>query len=210
MFKKINTQRYRHEKLWDFIKTSPNNIENNFKVLDVGCGKGWFLETIFKGGVKNLYGCDFVKNLDFENFKFELVDFNKQELPYNDEEFDMVICSDVLEHIENPSQLLRDIRRVIKPNGFIFITIPNCANILQRIYFLFLGNTKRFNPKPSEVAPHISMTPSWIFNYLIKDLFEIVRIGGDRFIICSYALTFLPSTSLFSFTTFMELKPNIR
>jgi 2-polyprenyl-6-hydroxyphenyl methylase/3-demethylubiquinone-9 3-methyltransferase len=150
---------------------------DNPRILDVGCGNGWLLQKFSDKGAKKLFGCDFVKNLAFDDFEFNCVDLNEHDLPYNVAMFDIVICSDVLEHLENPSRCIREIRRVVKPEGLVFITIPNCANILQRLYYLLHGNSKRFSPKPNQRAPHISMLTSWIFNYLIKDKFEIKRVG---------------------------------
>ena len=139
MLRKINTQRFRHEKLWHFINECQDGVRKESKVLDVGCGSGWFLELLAKHGFSDIYGCDYKKNLDFEGFNFELVNLNEQDLPFSDGVFDMVICSDVLEHLENPSRCLRNIRRVVEPEGVVYVTIPNCANILQRLYFLLFG-----------------------------------------------------------------------
>jgi len=207
MLKKINTQKFRHKKLLGFFEVSKQNIRDDCKILDVGCGPGWFLGTLFKEGAKNIYGCDCIKNLDFNNFQFDLVNLNELNLPYNEAEFDIVFCSDVLEHLENPSKCLREIRRVVKPNGAVYVTIPNCSNILQRLYFVVSGNSKRFNPLPSQTVPHISMITTWIFRWLIKNKFRLARMGGDGFIVHSYLVEFLPPIPLFSFTLFMELRP---
>jgi len=166
MIRKVNTQELRHEKLFDFMKLNPGCS----RILDVGCGNGWFLERISQNMSGELYGCDCVKNLAFDDFEFSLVNLNEQNLPYQDGKFDVIVCSDVLEHLENPSKCIRELRRVIKPAGLVFITIPNVANVLQRLYFLVYGNSKRFNPKSNEVTPHISMLPSWVFRYLIKQI----------------------------------------
>ena len=62
-------------------------------------------------------------------------------LPFEKESFDMVMSHDVLEHLhDSPREVLNDLAELIKPNGLIFITVPNAANIRKRISLL-MGNT---------------------------------------------------------------------
>lgn len=50
-------------------------------------------------------------------------------LPFKDESFSQVICTEVLEHLESPFQALREIKRVLKKKGVAFITVPNLTEI---------------------------------------------------------------------------------
>jgi 2-polyprenyl-3-methyl-5-hydroxy-6-metoxy-1,4-benzoquinol methylase len=62
-------------------------------------------------------------------------------LPFEKESFDMVMSHDVLEHLhDSPRELLNDLVELIKPNGLLFITVPNAANIRKRMSLL-MGNT---------------------------------------------------------------------
>lgn len=205
MIQRIDKQQYRNIRLWKFINNCLKDIDKKIKILDVGCGHGTLLNLFYKGGFRNLYGCDiFERNTN--NYHFDVVDLNIEGLPYNNAEFDLVICSDVLEHLENSSNILREIRRITKNNGYLFLTIPNCANILQRVYYLLYGNVKRFNPKTDMIRPHITMISSWVFEYLIQDKYKIIKRGGDGFIINSYLVSFIPPKPIFSFTLFFCLQ----
>lgn len=62
-------------------------------------------------------------------------------LPFKKESFDMVMSHDVLEHLhDSPRELLNDLAELIKPNGLLFITVPNAVNIRKRISVL-MGKT---------------------------------------------------------------------
>lgn len=62
-------------------------------------------------------------------------------LPFEKESFDMVMLHDVIEHLhDSPRDLLNDLVELIKPNGYLFITVPNAVNIRKRISVI-LGKT---------------------------------------------------------------------
>lgn len=58
-------------------------------------------------------------------------------LPFEKNSFDLVMAHDVLEHLHNsPRELLNDLAELVKPNGFLFITVPSAVNIKKRIKVL--------------------------------------------------------------------------
>jgi SAM-dependent methyltransferase len=70
---------------------------------------------------------------------FKLTD--EESLPFDKSFFDMIMLNDVLEHLHNsPRLLLNSLLEFAKPEGLLFITVPNAANIRKRIDLLF-GNT---------------------------------------------------------------------
>jgi SAM-dependent methyltransferase len=64
-------------------------------------------------------------------------------LPFRTGEFSHVVCSEVLEHLDNDRQALRELHRVLKPNGYLLITFPH-----RRIYYSFddsfVGHKRRY------------------------------------------------------------------
>jgi SAM-dependent methyltransferase len=90
-------------------------------MLDVGCGIGDML-TYRPDSV----GTDInVKNVDYCNqIGLEAVVMSPNCLPFDYASFDSVLMDNVLEHIAEPSPLLADIRRVLKPNGILLIGVP--------------------------------------------------------------------------------------
>ncbi len=56
-----------------------------------------------------------------------------ERLGYKDDSFDIVVCTEVLEHLPNPNETLKEIHRVLKLGGVAIITTPNRENILKKI-----------------------------------------------------------------------------
>jgi len=104
----------------------------NSKVLDLGCGIG--LSLSFIGQVfKNSIGCDISENsikatkeiLKKHKIKTPVILCKKDKLPFRDNYFDIVTFIEVIEHVENPDAVLKEIRRVLKPDGVLHITTAN-------------------------------------------------------------------------------------
>ncbi|MEW6556086.1 MAG: class I SAM-dependent methyltransferase [Elusimicrobiota bacterium] len=107
------------------------------KVLDIGCATGEYLQTFSKDSI----GIDLSSpNVDIcrqKGLKVKETDIN-QPLPFQNAEFDVVFCSHVLEHVDSPVFLLREINRVLKKNGITIICLPteiSIARVLKDKYF---------------------------------------------------------------------------
>lgn len=105
------------------------NDENVDTVLDVGCGNAFLLEKL---KAKKSFGVDLSLNniikaqrrLKDKGF-FLLLRANAENLPLEKAKFDAVICTEVIEHVQNPETVLKEITRVLKEDGIFIITIPN-------------------------------------------------------------------------------------
>ena len=91
------------------------------KVLDIGCGIGDFLK--FR---PNTIGVDINQNcVDWCNQQgFEAKYMKINSLPFLDSSFDSVMLDNVLEHIENPDLLLKEVNRVLKNKGIVVVAVP--------------------------------------------------------------------------------------
>lgn len=106
-------------------------IQDQDKILDCGCGEGFYLKIISELSRCQLYGFDsdeLVLNrtreeLDGSNIRLDQGDIYK--LPYQDREFDKIMLSEVLEHLPDDVNALKEVKRVLKPGGILFITVPN-------------------------------------------------------------------------------------
>lgn len=58
----------------------------------------------------------------------------EESLPYQENFFDVVLANDLLEHLENPIMALKNIYRVLKKDGILYITTPNLNNIRKTIF----------------------------------------------------------------------------
>ena len=97
-------------------------------VLDVGCGEGFTLERLHKKNIgENLVGIDFLKRAieigKKERPHLDLRQGNIYKIPFKDNSFDLVICSEVLEHVDDPEKGLKELVRVTKKN--LLLSVPN-------------------------------------------------------------------------------------
>jgi SAM-dependent methyltransferase len=97
------------------------------RVLDVGCGAGYLLVDLQRCGFECL-GIDFNEDLvraANEQFGVPAVLGDIRDLRTLGRQFDLILLSHVLEHLDQPMQLLLDIREVLAPGGYLVIEIPN-------------------------------------------------------------------------------------
>ena len=126
--KKIGENPWIKETLWQEMEKSTLNLALKYcksgQVLDVGVGLGRLL-TMFPADFKK-YGIDisfdFLKEAQKKNIEvcYGLV----EELPYKKEYFDLVICTDVLEHVLDLNQTIKQILRVLKKGVMLIIRTP--------------------------------------------------------------------------------------
>lgn len=108
------------------------NPKKDEKILDLGCGTGYYLFLLSNLPISlNLTGLDNDKKaLDeakttLKKRKIEFVLGDSHTLPFKDNTFDKVVASEVLEHLVDDERALREIFRILKPNGIIIISVPS-------------------------------------------------------------------------------------
>ena len=102
------------------------------KLLDLGCGIGLSF-SILAQEFPNCVGCDSEEKaviatkviLKTLNLKVPVVNYDGERLPFSNNTFDIVTCIEVIEHAKDPDLLLKEIERVLKPDGFLHITTAN-------------------------------------------------------------------------------------
>ena len=95
------------------------------KLLDFGCGRKPY-ENLFT--VNEYIGVDMEKTgHDHSNSKIDVL-YDGKRLPFANETFDALFCSEVLEHIFNPEEILTELHRVMKPGAKAIITVPFAWN----------------------------------------------------------------------------------
>jgi len=113
------------------------NIDENCEsLLDVGCASGYFLE---KAAIKTYKttGCDVITGISFDHSEY--VQANVEELPFEDNSYDVVTCSHTLEHVIDFQKSISELKRVARKQ--IIVVVP-----CQRAYFYTLDEHLRFFP----------------------------------------------------------------
>jgi len=93
-------------------------------ILDVGCGQKPYRDLILseKSSVTNYIGLDFTENPIHDNDPE--ITWQKGKIPLQDKSIDSAICTEVLEHCPDPENILKEIYRVLRPGGNLFLTVP--------------------------------------------------------------------------------------
>jgi ubiquinone/menaquinone biosynthesis C-methylase UbiE len=118
-------------------------LSETSRVLDLGCGRGGVVELFWRD-VKLAAGLDpdIPSLAEHRAAGMPVIRGRGENIPFADESFDLIVCLWVLEHLERPEAVLREVRRVLKPTGhFVFLT-PNLRNPL-----LLLNRLARTLPK---------------------------------------------------------------
>lgn len=127
-------------------------------MCDIGCGDGSLMEQLRRYG--DICGVDIVEpHLETARKKGLRVDscnVDEVPLPYADGAFDVVVPSEVIEHVLVPDRLLWEARRVMRDDGMLVLTTPNLASFGKRL--LLLTNRNPFiecSPIEPEAVGHL-------------------------------------------------------
>lgn len=105
------------------------NIKQNQKVLDVGCGTGRLTKILFKK-TSNVFGIDNSKEMiKFAPKRAKLTVGTAFNMPYEDNYFDHTVSMDLLLHFKNYKKIIYEMKRVVKKKGFITFNIGNKEHI---------------------------------------------------------------------------------
>lgn len=133
-------------------------------VIDIGCGRGYFLERLVAHKAKNIWGCDLFDDVNIPGTQYRKG--NIESLPFADNSFDVVICSHILEHVKNIEKAVAEIKRIARKK--VIVTVPK-----QRYFYYTLDLHVRFFYVAEELASIMNME-----NYSVKNLHgDFVFIG---------------------------------
>jgi len=148
-------------------------------VLDIGCNIGKFLQFL---PFKYKYGVDIspfaVKIAKNEGVNAKVVDVEAEKLPYKANFFDMVFCMEILEHLFDASLLFLEIKRVLKPRGYLYITVPNQLFKLRNRLAILAGWYTVLEKNPYK-ACHIRFFKKNVLRDLVlREGFKVIYVGG--------------------------------
>ena len=130
---------------WNAFK---NFIPKNSRFLDVGCGAGNNLHK-----AKTELGCDVIgidpspgahgvgRFSDSSNSDVSIIQGVAEQIPFENDSFDTVFCSHVLEHVQNEKLCLSEIDRVLKKDGVLIIGMPTATMSLIAIFSHYFFTT---------------------------------------------------------------------
>jgi SAM-dependent methyltransferase len=104
------------------------------RILDVGCGAGQFL-TVARAAGWEPHGVEVAGGVHdaLLNRGLSIFDGELAEAAFSDGWFDVVHCAEVIEHVLEPVALLREMERVLRPGGLLYLTTPNYDSVSRRL-----------------------------------------------------------------------------
>ena len=127
----------------EWVRHQASLVPRGAKVLDIGAG-----QTLYRDAFAHtIYVTqDFSQTPDFEYGKIDIVS-DITSIPLPDSSQDYILCSEVFEHIPEPLKALREISRLLKPNGKLIFTAPLASGQNQAPYHFYGGYTRYWYQK---------------------------------------------------------------
>jgi SAM-dependent methyltransferase len=184
MEKEVYTTTYENEKSYFWYQARADIVENIFarvaesktvEILNLGCGTGLTSERFSRFG--------FMVSADMSGDALAFCARNSLDnmtradaivLPFKDQCFDCCLALDVIEHIPNDQQALSEINRVLKPGGFLLMTVPAFQWMWSKIYDF--DHARRYTkPQISSLLENGGFNPI-IFTYYNFFLFPVALL----------------------------------
>lgn len=152
----------------------------NLKVLDLSCGEAFIITELKKEGC-DVLGTHFIENDYIINETSLIKNLTikdgvnlHEQIPLQSSAFDVVLLIEVVEHLEQYFNVVREASRLLKPGGHLIITTPNKYRLHSRLQFLINGHHKliqrrlSFDLKANDLyANHINLVDLPLINVLL-------------------------------------------
>lgn len=169
-----------------FLDLLGATIPRGGRYLDYGCGDGVYLGRWLSARAEAYVGVDVSQAAVDRARSFGLdarVIDEQGTLPFTDNSFDTAVSVEVLEHLFRPDLAAAEIRRILRPGGTLFATVPNVAYWRRRLDLALLG---RWNPLGDERSvnepwrdPHVRFfSVTALRSMLARSGYEHVHVGG--------------------------------
>jgi SAM-dependent methyltransferase len=174
----------------------PDLAPDRLKVLDVSCKRGEVLRSLATRGF-DVRGTNYESGLPpIEGIPIDGGVDLARALPYPDASFDLVLLTEVIEHVENHKVAICELGRVIKPGGRLIITTPNIMRLDSRLAFLLSGlhkSKRRQMPLDTPLGAmhrfhNFPITFPILYYLLRQNGLEIDRIGHGEVKTIAYLL----------------------
>lgn len=133
-------------------------------VLDCPAGRGPMVAELKKRGYE-VQACDILPDtLAVQDVQCDFGDLNDK-LIYQDDSFDAVVCLNGLQRVWARGRAVRELARVVKPGGYLIISMPNHGDLRRRLLYLVTGSASWTVVGPPHVCPPEAEVPAAHYRY---------------------------------------------
>lgn len=178
------------------------------KILDVGCADGSLLKPfVAKHDVHAVDICaPLVERAKANGLKAQVVDTEKNPLPFIDGEFDVVFSGETIEHHVDTDWFLAEINRVLKMNGTLVLSFPNVRTLISILMMTFLDYPPMMSAR-YRAGHYRDFTLKTMRLAMANHHFEIQKVTGSDFWFPKIGAFGSPMASLFpSWSTVVIMK----
>lgn len=165
-----------HEKLFKLIE---QNVTTRRAALDCGCRSGAMVSRLRDNGFEYVCGID----LDTEVLMLNDVDVLRTDLNADfarhlDRRFDVVVCTEVMEHLNSPRAFMTEARKLLEDDGLLALSVPNIAFWIGRVKFALRGEHWGYGERYYREARHISPTTVEELSCLLREVgYEVLEVA---------------------------------
>ena len=173
-----------------FVLNQIKGLKNQ-NVLDAGVGNGYILREISDHNKK--IGIDFnprALNYCQKNLCGKFISANlEKKLPFKNNSFDIIICTETIEHVQKPDFLVKEFYRILKKDGKLVVTTNNYNSLLwltiERLWYPLFGGSCQ--PHKEEIHPS-KLNPKKMINIFEKHFkrpkLDLINLGMTICISC--------------------------
>lgn len=123
-------------RLKPLIELINNFSPNRGKLLEIGCALGYFLELAESCGweAQGVELSSWAAQYAREKTKVNVLTGKLEDIKFPDSYFDAIVMIELIEHTQNPDTFLKEVHRILKPEGRILITTPNSKSVHGKIW----------------------------------------------------------------------------
>lgn len=140
------------------------------RMLDIGCDGVTLTEAVAaRAGAKEIIGIDIseraVAYSKRKHPEFHLAVGHGEALPFHEGAFDLIVCLEVLEHVDHPDKLLSEMNRCLKKDGYGLVVVPTETPLFKLLWLLWT----RFGKGKVWRHAHVQDFPGVVLNRLVKE-----------------------------------------
>lgn len=140
---------YNRRRRDNWVQLMVKNISETSKVLDVGAGSCPYRSYFSHCEYKTHDFAQLENNQIQDEIGYGNIDFVSDilSIPVEDNSFDVILCTEVIEHVPYPISVIKEFSRILKPNGVLLLTAPLQSGLHQEPYHFYGGFTKYWYEK---------------------------------------------------------------